>query len=71
LADQGRDSYDVTVIMMPKWDHREPWTATAYVCQYLWFLGYRVQFFDYNARLYNACKEIGFGHLWSNDYHQA
>jgi len=65
-------SYDVTIIMSPKWDYREPWTAPAYVCQYLRHLGYRVQFHDYNIRLYNLCKELGFADLWTDSaYHLA
>jgi len=64
-------SYDVTVVLAPKWDIREPWTAPAYICQYLRFLGYRVQFIDYNIRLYTLCKEVGFADLWtSSAYHQ-
>ena len=63
--------YDVTIVMAPKWDVREPWTAPAYICQYLRFLGYRVQFIDYNIKLYSLCKEVGFEDLWkSSAYHQ-
>lgn len=64
-------NYDVTIIMPPKWDYREPWTAPAYICEYLRHLGCNVQFLDYNIRLYNACKEIGLEDLWtSSEYFQ-
>ncbi len=65
-------SCDVSIIMSPKWDHREPWTAPAYVCQYLRHLGLSVEFHDFNIQLFNICKEIGFEHIWKNSaYHQA
>jgi len=66
------DSYDITVVMPPKWDYREPWTAPAYVCQILRHHGYSVQFLDYNIKLYNICRELGFDSLWSDTaYHRA
>ncbi|HEO71701.1 MAG TPA: hypothetical protein ENN80_10610, partial [Candidatus Hydrogenedentes bacterium] len=66
------DTCDITIILAPKWDHREPSVATAYICQYLRFLGYRVQFLDYNIELYTLCKHLGFGEIWpSSTYHQA
>jgi len=65
-------SYDFSVIMPPKWDYREPWTAPAYICQYLRHKGYSVQFLDYNIKLYNICRELGFESLWTDSaYHQA
>lgn len=61
------ESYDITIIMPPKWNVREPWTAPAYVTEALRRDGYTVQFLDFNIELYHACKELGYGALWQDD----
>ena len=63
-------SADVTIIMASKWDSREPACATAYVCQYLRSLGYRVQYLDFNIRLFDLCRRLGFGELWTDSLYQ-
>jgi len=65
-------SADVTIVLMPKWDSREPSCATAYVCQYARSLGRRVQYLDYNIRLFDLCGRLGLGEFWTESrYHQA
>lgn len=63
---------DVTIILMPKWDSREPSCATAYVCQTARSLGCRVQYLDYNIHLFDLCRRLGLGEFWTESrYHQA
>jgi len=58
--------------MAPQWHIREPWTAPAYICETLRSKGYRVQFIDWNVRLYRLSEKLGFGHLWHGfSFHQA
>jgi hypothetical protein len=59
-------SYDATIIMPPMWHIREPWTAPAYICEALRTKGYRVQFLDYNVRLYHLCEKLGYSFLWED-----
>jgi len=59
-------SVDATIIMPPMWHIREPWTAPAYVCEALRAKGYRVQFLDYNVRLYHTCRTLGYAFLWED-----
>lgn len=63
----SKASYDITIIMAPMWNVREPWTAPAYICEALRAKGYRVQFLDYNIHLYRMCERLGYGHLWLDD----
>ena len=64
-------SVDMTVIMAPKWDSREPACSTAYICQRLRSLGRTVQYLDYNIELYDLCRRLGMGDLWTDPvYHQ-
>lgn len=58
---------DITIIMAPLWHIGWPWTAPAYICEALRQKGYRVQFLDYNIRLYRACQELGLGELWEDE----
>ena len=62
-------SYDFTLILPPLWDVTRPWTATAYLFEYMRALGYRVQFCDYNIQLYHRCEELGCGDWWRNPSH--
>jgi hypothetical protein len=64
-----KKSYDFTLILPPLWDVTRPWTATAYLFEYMRSLGYRVQFCDYNIQLYHRCKEFGCGDWWRSPSH--
>jgi len=63
----SKQDFDITIIMAPLWHVGWPWTAPAYICESLRQKGYRVQFLDYNIRLYRACQELGLENLWTDD----
>ena len=59
-------SCDVTIILPPMWSTGVPWTAPAYIVEALKARGCRVQFLDYNIRLYRLCEKLGYGYLWDD-----
>ena len=62
----SRNSYDITLIMPPMWSNTVPWTAPGYLSESLRERGYKVQFLDYNIRLFRLCEKLGYANLWEN-----
>jgi hypothetical protein len=62
---------DFSLVFCPLWGPKVPWTAPAYVLEAVRSRGYRVQYLDYNVRLYwETATPLGWRHFqqdfWKN-----
>lgn len=48
------------------WSTTVPWTAPAFLAESLRQEGFRIQFLDYNIRLFHICQKLGFAYLWED-----